>query len=138
MSNQPHQFKNRKVAALLAIIGVLPIPIAGLNKFYLGQKWWGILYLSLCWTPIPKVASLLEAVWYLIQDPEEFDQNFNGGMAATEPIAVINRPRSAAVPPVNVASVADAMRELDQLRQDGLISEYEFEQKRRKLLDRMV
>jgi Short C-terminal domain len=36
-----------------------------------------------------------------------------------------------------VLSVTDAVRELDQLRQDGLISEYEFEQKRRRLIDRI-
>jgi Short C-terminal domain len=29
------------------------------------------------------------------------------------------------------------VRELDRLREEGLISEYEFEQKRRKLLDRI-
>ena len=131
MLSQP---KNRKTAALLALIGALPLPVphAGLHKFYLGQKWWGIAYLCLFFTPIPTVASVLEAVWYLTQDPHEFDQNFNDGVVSEA--AVWPTP----VAPVNVASIADAMRELDQLRQDGLISEYEFEQKRRKLLDRMV
>ncbi|MEO1621361.1 MAG: helix-hairpin-helix domain-containing protein, partial [Cyanobacteria bacterium J06632_3] len=33
-----------------------------------------------------------------------------------------------------VGALAEALRELDALRQDGLISEYEFEQKRRQLL----
>jgi hypothetical protein len=37
-----------------------------------------------------------------------------------------------------VSAIAEALRQLDCLRQDGLISEYEFEQKRRKLLDRMT
>jgi TM2 domain-containing membrane protein YozV len=133
MLTQP---RNRKIAALLAIISALPVPVphSGLHKFYLGQKWWGVLYLCLFFTPIPQIASLFEAVWYLTQDPEEFDQNFNGGVAA----AIGDRSRSPVVPPVNVTAAATALRELDQLRQDGLISEYEFEQKRRKLLDRMV
>jgi hypothetical protein len=39
--------------------------------------------------------------------------------------------------PNQVSAIADALRELDDLRQDGLISEYEFEQKRRQLLDRI-
>jgi TM2 domain-containing membrane protein YozV len=127
--------KNRKTAALLALIGALPLPVphAGLHKFYLGQKWWGVLYLSLFFTPIPMVASILEAVWYLTQDPHEFDQNFNDGVAGE-----VAATRPAPVAPVNVAPIAEALRELDQLRQDGLISEYEFEQKRRKLVDRMV
>lgn len=136
MLSQP---KDRKIAALLAVIGALPLPLphAGLHKFYLGQKWWGMLYLSLFFTPIPAVASMIEAVWYLTQDPDEFDQNFNQGVvsevaAGRSPVAPIN------VAPINVATMADAMRQLDQLRQDGLISEYEFEQKRRKLLDRII
>jgi hypothetical protein len=37
-----------------------------------------------------------------------------------------------------VGAIADALRELDRLRQDGLMSEYEFEQKRRQLLDRIA
>ena len=36
-----------------------------------------------------------------------------------------------------LVTIADAMRHLDQLRQEGLITEYEFEQKRRQLLDRI-
>ena len=36
-----------------------------------------------------------------------------------------------------VESVANALRELEALRQDGLISEYEFEQKRRQMLDQI-
>jgi len=34
-------------------------------------------------------------------------------------------------------AIADALRQLDTLRQEGLISEYEFEQKRRRLLDQI-
>lgn len=132
--------KDRKIAALLALIGALPLPLphAGLHKFYLGQKWWGMLYLSLFFTPIPTVASMIEAVWYLTQDPDEFDQNFNHGIAAEVIASRSTSGASVQVAPVNVATMADAMRQLDRLRQDGLISEYEFEQKRRKLLDRMV
>jgi hypothetical protein len=36
-----------------------------------------------------------------------------------------------------VESVANALRELEALRQEGLISEYEFEQKRRRMLDQI-
>jgi hypothetical protein len=37
-----------------------------------------------------------------------------------------------------VGAIADALRQLDSLRQEGLLSEYEFEQKRRQLLDRIA
>ena len=118
--------KSRSVAAVLAFSGTLTI--SGLHKFYLGQPLWGVLYLLLFWTPIPKIASAIEGVWYLAQDEEAFDRNFNlGKSGARNTLRVSNQ----------VGAMADAMRELDALRQDGLISEYEFEQKRRQLLDQI-
>ncbi len=132
--------KSRKVAAVLALAGVAPIPLfgvslhlAGLHKFYLGQKWWGLLYILLSITPIGAVAGAIEAVWYLIQDPDEFDENFNDQLAPQVETIGTRAPVIAE----NVVTIVDAMRHLDQLRQDGLITEYEFEQKRRQLLDRI-
>lgn len=131
--------KSRKIAAILALAGVAPLPLfgvslhlAGLHKFYLGQKWWGVLYMLFAFTPMASIAGVIEAVWYLIQDPDEFDQNFNDGLTSSGIIG--DR-----VPVVaeQVVTIADAMRHLDELRQDGLITEYEFEQKRRQLLDRI-
>ncbi|MDF5713357.1 MAG: NINE protein [Rhizonema sp. NSF051] len=121
-----NQQKNRSIAAILALSGTLTI--SGLHKFYLGQPFWGLLYVLLSWTPIPKVASAIEAVWYLAQDEETFDRNFNLGKKASR-----NLQQGA----LQVGDFADALRELDALRQDGLISEYEFEQKRRQMLDQI-
>lgn len=123
--------KQRQIAVLLAIASALS-PISGFHKFYLGQLQWGILYVLLSWTLIPKVASALEGIWYVYQSQDEFDWNFNS----------LNGVRIASLkqPPVDsaqVESVAAALRQMDILRQDGLISEYEFEQKRRQLLDRI-
>ncbi len=118
--------KSRSIAAILAFCGTLTI--SGLHKFYLGQPLWGILYVLLSWTPIPKVASAIEGVWYLTQDEEAFDQNFNLGQSVVKVSQHVSN---------QVESVANALRELDALRQDGLISEYEFEQKRRQMLDQI-
>ncbi|MEH2070668.1 MAG: NINE protein [Nostoc sp.] len=118
--------KSRSVAAVLAFSGTLTI--SGLHKFYLGQHFWGILYVLLSWTPIPKIASAIEGVWYLAQDEEAFDRNFNLGKSVSRNSQRLSN---------QVGAVADALRELDALRQDGLISEYEFEQKRRQLLDQI-
>ncbi|MCP2732504.1 NINE protein [Limnofasciculus baicalensis] len=120
----------------MAFSGVI-IPIAGLHKFYLGQPWWGVLYLLLSWTPIPRIASGIEGAWYLLQNPEEFEQNFNlnlGAMANAS--STINQ--SPPVDAAQISAIADALRQLDSLRQEGLMSEYEFEQKRRQLLDRIA
>lgn len=138
--------KDRKVAAVLAFAGAIPIPvlngtISGLHKFYLGQPRWGIVYLLLGLTPIPTVASLIEGAWYLFQDGEEFEQNFSSLPVAARAEASLTVP-GAPTAPANVMSivetVAEALRQLEQLRQEGLVSEYEFEQKRRQLLDRIT
>jgi TM2 domain-containing membrane protein YozV len=120
--------KNRQVAVILAIAG-MAIPVAGFHKFYLGQPAWGLVYLLLSWTPIPHIASAIEAVWYLTQNNDRFDDNFNLNLKVV-PSAVAG----AGFQPVT--NIATAIRELDKLRADGLISEYEFEQKRRQWLDR--
>ena len=116
--------KNRSIAVILAFAGTLTI--SGLHKFYLGQPLWGILYVLLSWTPIPKIASAIEGVWYLTQEEETFDRYFNLGESPIKASSQIGN---------QVESVANALRELEALRQDGLISEYEFEQKRRQMLD---
>ena len=120
-----NQQKSRSVAAVLAFSGTLTI--SGLHKFYLGQPLWGIVYVLLSWTPIPKVASAIEGVWLLAQDEDAFDRNFNLGKSA----------RISQFVGKQVPAIADALRELDNLRQEGLITEYEFEQKRRQLLEHM-
>jgi TM2 domain-containing membrane protein YozV len=118
--------KSRTIAAILAFSGTLTI--SGLHKFYLGQPLWGILYVLLSWTPIPKVACAIEGVWYLTQDEETFDRYFNLGESVMKVSTQVGN---------QVESVANALRELETLRQDGLISEYEFEKKRRQMLDQI-
>lgn len=123
--------KNRALATALALSGLIA-PISGLHKFYLGQPVWGVLYILLSWTPIPRIASAIEGVWYLTQDLDEFDRNFNANRVIE--VAATAAP---SFDPEDVAGVAEALRHLDQLRQEGLISEMEFEDKRRTLLDRL-
>ncbi|MEO1350519.1 MAG: NINE protein [Cyanobacteria bacterium J06635_15] len=139
--------KNRKVAAGLALLGAFqptPLPLSGLHKFYLGQPVWGILYLLLGWTQIPRIASAIEGIWYLSHSDQGFGQRF---LASTVAMTAEGRSSNIAAPPQSasanalpaeqVGAIANALRELDRLRQEGLISEYEFEQKRRSLLDQL-
>ncbi len=123
--------KSRSVAVVLALAGVI---VPGLHKFYLGQPGWGIVYLLLWFTPIPRIASAVEGVWYLTQDPEAFSNKFNLAGSTQSSTQTAAQPT---VNPAQISAIADALRQLDQLRQDGLISEYEFEQKRRCLLDKI-
>ncbi len=117
--------KNRKIAVILALISTIT-PIPGLQKFYLGQPIWGFIYLLLWSSPMVRIACAIDAVLYMVQDLEHFDHQFNG--IATGQFA-INEVQK-------VSAIAEALRELDSLRVDGLITEYEFEQKRRQLLEK--
>ncbi|MGK7877832.1 MAG: NINE protein [Xenococcaceae cyanobacterium] len=126
--------KSRKVAVIMALLGTVT-PIAGLHKFYLGQPLWGVIYFLLWSTPIPRIACAIEAVWYLVQDSEQFNRQFNLDLVCEQSPRSIS---SGGIDPNQVGAIADALRQLDQLREDGLMSEYEFEQKRRQLLDRIA
>lgn len=129
------QPKSRKVAVMIALLGTvisIPIPIAGIHKFYLRQPLWGIIYLLLWNTPIPRIACAVDAVIYFIQDQEEFHRRFNLNLTYDQSPTSINL---AGIDPSQVSALAEALRQLDQLREDGLVSEYEFEQKRRQLLE---
>ncbi len=128
------KLRDRKIAAALAFAGAVSPIGAGLHKFYVGQPLWGIFYLLLSMTPLPRVASAIEGIWYLSQNADEFDLKFNDGVTSTATIVS----RADVVDSDQIGAVADAVRHLDQLRADGLLSEYEFEQKRRQLLDRIA
>jgi TM2 domain-containing membrane protein YozV len=122
LSQFHNNFQPRHVAIVLAFAGVV-LPISGFHKFYLGQHRWGLVYLLLSWTPIPHVAAAIEAVWYLTQP--------DGLVGMNSVAAAANSPN------LLVPQLTDGIRQLEQLRVDGLITEYEFEQKRRQFLDRM-
>ena len=119
--------KKRRMAIALALLGTVT-PVAGLHKLYLGQPLWGLLYILLWSTPIPRIAAAIDAVWYLVQDIEQFERQFNG--SSQYHLNLNASPQ--------VKAIAEAMRELDQLREDGLVTEYEFEQKRRQLLEQIA
>ncbi|MEM7756655.1 MAG: NINE protein [Cyanobacteria bacterium P01_A01_bin.40] len=116
--------KERRIAVALALLGTI-LPISGLHKLYLGQPIWGIVYLMLWSTPISRIAAAIDVVWYLVQDLEQFERQFNGNSRHS-----LNLNMSP-----QVKTIAEAMRELDRLRAEGLVTEHEFEQKRRQLLE---
>ncbi len=136
--------KSRKVAIILALVSGIA-PLSGFHKFYLGQKKWGITYLILSLIPltlpIPHIASLFELAWYLFQDPQTFDRTFNGLEDTTwndrSQQWTQQWTQQATQTSNAVKSVEEAVRKLEKLRQDKLISELEFEEKRRILLDQI-
>jgi len=77
--------------------------------------------------PIPHIACALEGAWLLGRPPEFFGAEAAKSAPPAKPAPPID--------PKQMNALGVALRELDRLRQEGLISEAEFEQKRRQLLD---
>ena len=63
---------NRVAAALLAFF----LGGFGIHKFYLGKWGWGLVYLLLCWTFIPVVASFVEGIIYLTMTDTAFFEKY--------------------------------------------------------------
>ncbi|EKU99556.1 putative membrane protein [Leptolyngbya sp. PCC 7375] len=127
--NQTNHQKNRKIAALIAFLGAVqptPVPFAGIHKFYLGQYGWGIAYLLLGATQVPRFACMIESIWYLTEP--QFQRLWQHNNQGGAPIPNLGEA---------VEDVANSLREIEHLRQEGLLSEYEFEQKRRSLLEQI-
>jgi TM2 domain-containing membrane protein YozV len=146
----PHQTldKNRKVAIALAFVGAFqptPFPLTFLHKLYLRQYLWSGVYLLLGLTQIARVACICEGLWYLFAEKDEafanpltFKSVQLSGYSLHRMPPVNVAPQTAVTPPdEQVGAVATALRDLERLRQEGLLSEYEFEQKRRGLLDQL-
>ena len=128
MNNSPPKPKKKTVAIVLALIGAISsVPLAGVHKFYLGQPLWGVIYLIVGWqNPMARIACAIDIVLYLTQGQSLFTEGFNGNFFANKKTALISAQQ--------INEVATAIRELEKLREEGLISEYEFEEKRRQLL----
>lgn len=121
---------NWTIAAGLAFAGAfnpLPIPITGVHKFYVGQPIWGGIYLLLGWTQIPRVACALEGIWFLSRAQLLGRQEAATNSTIPDGVSVSQQTQA----------IASALRELEKLRQEGLISEQEFECNRRNLLERL-
>ena len=143
---------NRKIAIALAFAGGLPItgPLVWLHKVYTGRYLWGLAYLLLFKTGLPAVACCVEGVWYLCESDESFAARFpkagallagvlaKTGIAVDSDAATAAATMQAAKQQAATAEAAQqaaiALRDLERLRQEGLITDYEFEQKRRQLI----
>ncbi|MBC7882518.1 MAG: NINE protein [Anaerolineae bacterium] len=121
----PMTEKNRSTAAFLAML----LGWLGAHKFYLGRPVSGVFYLLFFWSGIPGLLGFVEGVLYLVQGDQEFQTKY---LATTAPKALAYEPQA-----TYYGDPIDTLRRLESLRQEGLISDEEFEAKRRKLIDRI-
>lgn len=58
---------------ILAILG----GCIGLQEFYMGRIWLGILAILFSWTSIPMIVAFIEAIYWLFKSESEFNQRYN-------------------------------------------------------------
>ena len=63
--------KSKVAAGFIALF----LGTIGIHRFYLGQ-WWGIFYLLFCWTYIPTIVSLIEAIVFFCTDDRSWEQKY--------------------------------------------------------------
>jgi hypothetical protein len=77
--------RNRMVAGVLALfLGGL-----GVHRFYLGQ-WWGVFYLLLCWTGLPMMVALAEAIAFFSADPQHWKSRYGHTEGSSWFIAIVS------------------------------------------------
>ena len=107
--------KNKTSAGILALfLGGL-----GVHRFYLKQTGLGILYLVFFWTLIPSISALVDGIIFLTQTDEAFNAKYNKDIQITS---------------VHVGNVADELSKFSALRDKGVITEQEFQDRKSLLL----
>lgn len=110
----------------------------GIHRFYLGQSGIGLLYLLFCWTFIPAILALIDFIRLLLMSDEEFNQKYNltalimrGHQAAPNSnVVAINMGNQHHVP----TSSTDEIKKLYELKEKGIITQEEFELKKKTVL----
>lgn len=107
--------KSKTTAGLLAIfLGGL-----GIHKFYLGQNLRGFLYLIFCRTRIPSILWVFEGLSYFTHTDEWRNEKYNDGKDASG------------------EDVYDKLLKLDTLKEKGILTEEEYEEKAKQLKAKM-
>lgn len=123
--------KSKTTAAILAIF----LGGIGVHRFYLNQSGLGILYLLFCWTFIPLIVSLIDFIWLLTIDENQFNRKFNLAYPPIYPnhTNITVNSGSQNHPQTNT-STSDEIKKLYDLKEKGIITQEEFELKKKILL----
>ncbi len=110
----------------------------GIHRFYLGQSGIGLLYLLFCWTFIPAFLALIDFIRLLLMSDEQFNQKYNltalilkGQQAQPNSnVVAINM----GMQHHNPVSSTDEIKKLYELKEKGIITQEEFELKKKTVL----
>lgn len=117
--------KNKWVAALLALFfGGL-----GIHKFYLGNNLAGLLYFLFSLTFIPAILSIFDFLGLVLTSEEAFNRKYNWSML----------PQHSNNSQVLLSSdrITQTLFDLKKLYEQGVITAEEYEEKRKKLLNKL-
>lgn len=103
--------KDKNLAGLLAFF----LGGIGVHRFYLRQTGLGLLYLLFCWTFIPAIVAIIDAIIFWTMDMGKFNEKYN-----KEQTPVVN--------------VADELLKLSELKDKGVLTEEEFLRRKATLL----
>lgn len=113
----------------------------GAHRFYLGQPGLGLLYLLFCWTFIPALLALIDFICLLLMSDDQFNQKYNLTamlMRGQQTAAPNNNSNVVAInmgaQPQAAQSATDEIKKLYELKEKGIITQEEFEMKKKTIL----
>ena len=108
----------------------------GAHRFYLGQSGRGILYLVFCWTLIPAIIAFIDFFCLLLMSEDEFNRKYNC-MMVPQQVPVANAVNTVAINMGNASeprSNSDEIKKLYELKEKGIITQEEFDLKKKTIL----
>lgn len=120
--------KSKSTAALLAFF----LGFFGVHRFYLNQNGMGIGLIlgtmTIFGAIVTRIISFVDFIGFLTMSEEEFNRRYNPHLVAYHGYGAVNAMQKPAY-------VADEIRKLDQLFQEGVITFEEFERRKQKIMD---
>lgn len=122
--------KSKTTAAILAIL----LGGIGVHRFYLNQTGLGLLYLLFCWTLIPLIVSLVDFIWLLAMDENRFNLKFNTLYQPMQPSNTTITVNNGAMNNQTNNSASEEIKRLYEMKEKGIITQEEFDLKKKLLL----
>ncbi len=97
----------------------------GAHRFYLGQGGLGLLYLLFCWTLIPTLIAIIDIIVFIFTSQHAFDSKYNKVL-----IGLLNQKSTVNIHTEIKPNLRTLLNEIENLKNDGLITEYEYQIKR--------